>query len=265
MKSQLGMLREEDSKSEIRRLMVIESTGLWETLPEDRYDRLTRLAANLCDAPMSYISLVGESEVWVKSAFGFDVNRWPRYGSPCHDTIKHQSLHVITDLLADSRYHAHPTSIGEKRLSYYVGIPLIMTDGTTIGTLSVQCLPSTAPDPKKLQSLQDIARIVQQEISSDLEFNAESGALSVEATIELTRRNLVLEVVNEIALSDPNDLTELLQRMVKGICEAIDGTSAYISRLSDDYVFETVVAEYFAESANQKERLSDLGATYQVG
>ena len=52
-----------------RRLAAVHDTG---TPPEESFDRLTRLAARLTGAPMSFISLLDAGRDFYKSAYGLD-------------------------------------------------------------------------------------------------------------------------------------------------------------------------------------------------
>jgi hypothetical protein len=53
------------------RLAAVHATGLLDTPPEASFDRLTRLAARLTGAPVSFISLVDGQRDFYKSNYGF--------------------------------------------------------------------------------------------------------------------------------------------------------------------------------------------------
>lgn len=53
--------------NEPQRLAALQALGLLDTPPEQRFDRLTRIAAHLFDAPIALISLVDAERVWFKS------------------------------------------------------------------------------------------------------------------------------------------------------------------------------------------------------
>lgn len=55
-----------------RRLAAVHDTSLLDTPPEESFDRLTRLAARLTGAPMSFISLLDAGRDFYKSAYGLD-------------------------------------------------------------------------------------------------------------------------------------------------------------------------------------------------
>lgn len=67
-----------------------------------------------------------------------------------------------------------------------------------------------------------------------------------------------------ISLSSSLDLNTILAKLVKQICDLLDATSAYISTLDSNLESSSVVAEYFGKDASDKERISDLGLTYDI-
>lgn len=73
--------------NEISRLCTLRSLNLLDTSPEERFDRLTRLAKHLFSVPIALISLVDENRQWFKSCQGLDVHETSRDVSFCGHTI----------------------------------------------------------------------------------------------------------------------------------------------------------------------------------
>ena len=65
-------------------------------------------------------------------------------------------------------------------------------------------------------------------------------------------------------LSTTLDTTELLQKIVRHLTEAIQATSGYIISLNDDGETVTVAAEYLGREASELEMVSDVGRTYRL-
>ena len=59
---------------EMRRLGALRAAGLLDTPPEERFDRVTRLAQRLFRVPIALISLVDEDRQWFKSHQGLAIN-----------------------------------------------------------------------------------------------------------------------------------------------------------------------------------------------
>jgi hypothetical protein len=57
---------------------TLHESGLLDTPPEERFDRLTRLAQALFQVPVALVSLVDSNRQWFKSRQGLQVSETPR-------------------------------------------------------------------------------------------------------------------------------------------------------------------------------------------
>ncbi|HEX6865525.1 MAG TPA: GAF domain-containing protein, partial [Thermoanaerobaculia bacterium] len=58
--------------NEAERLRALHQYRILDTLPEQVYDDLTRLAAQVCEAPIALVSLIDAERQWFKSRLGID-------------------------------------------------------------------------------------------------------------------------------------------------------------------------------------------------
>jgi len=152
--------------NEPARLKSLRALGLLDTEPEERFDRVTRLAAVLFDVPVATITLVDESRQWFKSRQGTALRETPRDASFCAHVIHHQKPMVVADTLKDSRFADNPLVLGGPRIRFYAGYPLILDDGCCVGTL---CMLDTRPrtlDQPDLERLRDLALIVTEQFQA---------------------------------------------------------------------------------------------------
>ena len=123
---------------ERERLKRLIETGLLDTSPEDRFDRLTRLASNAFEAPIALISLIDSDRQWFKSKVGMDVDETARDIALCNQTISDpDDLFVVLDAQADDRFNTNPLVTGTPNVAFYAGAPLVTSDGYAIGSLCV--------------------------------------------------------------------------------------------------------------------------------
>ncbi|RPE05374.1 PAS domain S-box protein [Chitinophaga lutea] len=124
---------------EQRRLAALRSYEILDTFREEEYDRLTRLASQICGMPISLISLVDEHRVWVKSGVGAiaHVNEIPRNESVCNYTIMEPRYFEVEDTSKDSRFADFPGIKGPAHIRFYAGYPLIDREGHALGTICV--------------------------------------------------------------------------------------------------------------------------------
>ena len=151
---------------EASRLATLRALGLLDTPPEERFDRITRVAAALADVPVAYISLVDESRQWFKSCRGFAASETSRDAAFCaHVVLKREPL-FIPDTLRDVRFADNPLVTGEPGIRSYAGFPLFHENGSCLGTL---CMVDTRPrqfPEAMIRMFADLASIVQQEVNS---------------------------------------------------------------------------------------------------
>ena len=70
-------------ENEAERLKAVRALDLLDTKPEERFDRITRLAARILGVPISFIVLVDENRQFVKSSYGFDLVETNRDSAFC--------------------------------------------------------------------------------------------------------------------------------------------------------------------------------------
>jgi PAS domain S-box-containing protein len=122
---------------ETKRLEALRSYHVLDTLPEKEYDAITRLASYICQVPVALISLMDGDRQWFKSKVGMDVIEIPRGDSFCNQTILHDEIRVVPNMLEDNDFKHSTMVTGEAHIRFYAGAPLIDPDGYRIGSLCV--------------------------------------------------------------------------------------------------------------------------------
>ena len=73
---------------ERQRLHLLGCTRLLDSEASAAFDRITRMAAEMFDTPISLVSLVDQHRQWFKSRYGLDVAQTERESSFCAHAIK---------------------------------------------------------------------------------------------------------------------------------------------------------------------------------
>src|SRR3569832_608272 len=125
-------------ENEAARLEALDRYQILDTDPEEGFDGITRLAAQICGVPIAFISFIDRDRQWIKSKLGWEVNETPRDLSLCAHAILKPDMLLVPDLLADPRFAGNPFVISPPRLRFYAAVPLVTEEGFNVGTLSVQ-------------------------------------------------------------------------------------------------------------------------------
>ena len=206
--------------NEALRLKTLHDSGLLDTPPEERFDRLTRLAQALFQVPVALVSLVDSNRQWFKSCQGLQVSETPRDISFCGHAILGDQILCIPDALQDERFADNPLVTGEPHIRFYAGAPLRARNGAKIGTLCVIGREAMQPTPQQLAGLRDLADCVEAEVRGMLA-QRQHGAL-----LTLTRIT---------ALSSEDNLMLLRDMLALG-CEYLQMERAVISRIQGDQI-----------------------------
>lgn len=150
--------------NEAARQCYLQSLDILDTPPEETFDRLTRLACVLLDAPMALVSLIDVNRQWFKSRQGLEITQTSRDLAFCAHALHAEDMLLIPDACADPRFADNPLVTGGPRIRFYAGVPLRFADDLTLGTL---CVLDTRPrqlTQTELAHLRDLARIVEREM-----------------------------------------------------------------------------------------------------
>jgi CheY-like chemotaxis protein len=156
--------RAEIDEREAERLSALRALNLLDTAPEERFDRFTRIAAALFDAPVSLVTLVDENRQWFKSCVGIEQCETSRDVSFCAHALKSADVMVVPDALVDSRFADNPLVTEGPRIRFYAGAPLFLADGICVGTLCVLDSRPRIPSEREVALLKDVASLVQKEL-----------------------------------------------------------------------------------------------------
>lgn len=119
------------------RLNALYAYHILDTPIEGSFDNLAKLASQIFNMPIAFISLLDKERQWFKSSIGSDAKEMSRKQSFCNFTILENTVFEICDTHQDSRFAHYDDVVNEPLIRYYAGAPLIDEDGFALGTLSI--------------------------------------------------------------------------------------------------------------------------------
>jgi PAS domain S-box-containing protein len=173
------MQKPEIPTNESERLVALDRYKILDTLPEQVYDDLTQLAADICGTPIALISLVDKNRQWFKSRVGIDATETPRDISFCGHAVAEGSILNVPDARLDPRFADNPLVTKAPKIRFYAGVPLITDDNFALGTLCVIDRQPRYLTEQQISQLEALSRLV----ISQLELRLKEESLRILASV----------------------------------------------------------------------------------
>jgi len=153
-------------QDEAERLVEFRLTEAVDSGPEERFDKISRMAQRVFDVPFAAISFVEGDRQWFKSKVGLPINDSPRDLSFCGHAITSDDVFVIEDAVLDPRFAQNPLVLEDPHVRFYAGQPVKGPGGHSVGTL---CIMDNLPrefSAEDRETLRDLGEIVEKEFKT---------------------------------------------------------------------------------------------------
>lgn len=211
------MLTDSTYTKEIQRVNALKSYSILDTQPEKDFDDIAELASQICQVPISAITLMDKDRQWFKSKVGFETNEIPREEAFCNHLMNTEATKIeVQNMHKDNNFNTNPYVAGEPKIAFYAGVLLIDPDGYTLGSLCVYDL-----EPKKL---------------TDFQLNAlEKLANQVIQLLELRKKNAQLEENNASLMSKYNELEQFARVVSHDIKSPLNNIISLTNLFQEEY------------------------------
>ena len=217
------------TKNEEERLKTLSNYKILDTLPEEDYDAIAKIASGICNSPIALISLIDDKRQWFKSNLGLEVRETPKELAFCaHSILNPDELFIINDATKDERFFDNPLTTSDPNVIFYAGAPLNTSEGFPLGTLCVIDNKPRELDQNQKDSLKLLAR-------------------QVVRLLELRKKNYELNEVNNKAIKLNEQLNDFAYRLTHDLKSPVSGVNFLIDVLKEDHIklFENTKAEEY--------------------
>ncbi len=226
-----------------QRLDSLLSYKILDSDPEQDFDDITKLAAEICDCPISAITLLDEERQWFKSKVGIEDSETSRRDSFCgHAIMNPKECLIVEDAKEDVRFHDNPL-VNDGIVGSYAGVPLVNNDGFALGALCVIDDKARKLAPYQIKALEKLAN-------------------QVTKLLELRRNNIKLsESHNALAqrYKDLEQFSHVVSHDLKSPLNNIMQLSEFFTDMYGDALDENgrQMIGYIGQSAKELKKLVD--------
>ncbi len=231
--------------NEAGRLKALYEYDLLDSLSEKEYDFITTMASQICNTPVSLITLIDKNRQWMKSKFGFDISETPREWSFCNYTILDAGkVNVVPDMRLDDRYCNNPLVAGEPHAVFYAGAPLVTPGGFVLGSICVldakaKSLTAEQEDALKALATQTITTMELRKKNKHLKIaqqNLQKTNKQLKEYVKLVSHDMKTPLANISMLSRVfrNNYQHLLDEESGGCLELIEQSAGGLLGFIDD-------------------------------
>ncbi len=249
--------------NEEERIKTLQDYNVLDTLPEDEYDELTKLASYIAKMPIALISLVDKDRQWFKSKVGLDADQTPRNISFCQHAIMTDEVFDVPNALENPIFKDNPLVSGAPDIRRYHGFPLKAPNGSNIGTLCVIDMEPGELDAEQKHALETIAK----QVITNLEIRKKNEYLE---TVNLQKNSFFNLSIDLICIANTEGFFEMVNPAFSNtlgytesellsspffnfICaEDQEKTLAEITRLSQGEKTVDFVAKFISKSGESK-------------
>ncbi len=164
-----------DNLHDPERVKALTDYHILDTPPELAFDDIVKLAATICQTPVSLITFVDSRRQWFKAKFGMEeLQELPLEPGFCPRVVEEGKFLLIPDTLAHSVYAENIVVRSAPHVRFYAATPLISPHGQVLGTLCVLGFVPHQLNAEQIEALEALGR----QVISQLELRRQAVALT---------------------------------------------------------------------------------------
>jgi GAF domain-containing protein len=153
---------------EEERLNIIKSLDILDTQPEERFDKITKMAIEKLKTPISTITIIDKDREWFKSFKGLDINQSPRDTSFCGHALLASNILEVEDASKDKRFSNNPQVKSNTPVRFYAGINLKHTQsGLPVGVFCIKDYKPRKLNPNEINIFLELAKEAEYQLNKE--------------------------------------------------------------------------------------------------
>ena len=237
---------------------------------DEIFNNILSLTNRACESSVSQINIIGYDKYWRKTDIGFSKDSCNATHLLSEMVLSHNQFFEVLGILEDNRIINKPIVINEQAIKSYAAIPITLSDGAIVGTLSLMNNEAVSLSDNHRMSLS----LMERNIASQIELCLKNKQLECIADENSVKENSEIPLASEPVISKEElfaDLDAFLHRAVHDLrspLNAIKNITSWIKEDIEDGFIEDN-EKNFAMVANSTVRmetlLSDLSTFSQIG
>ncbi|MBI2590458.1 MAG: GAF domain-containing sensor histidine kinase [Candidatus Blackburnbacteria bacterium] len=189
------------------RLRTLYGLHILDTPTEERFDRITKLALDLFNVPISTVTLVDSHREWFKSCQGLPNREGKRAISFCGHAVLSEDIFIIEDATKDPRFAGNPMVTKKPFIKFYAGVSLKAANGQKVGAFCIKDHKPRSLTAEEIDSLKSLASWAElelnvRELSQALKArkSAENKVVELNNTLKLLNKMLTHDLLNDLTV-----------------------------------------------------------------
>lgn len=184
------------------RLQDLHSYNILDTAFEADFDELVELAGQVCNSPISLITLLDKDRQWFKAKKGMEDDSTSRDVAFCSHAILQDNVFVVEDATRDERFSGNPFVTEENGVRFYAGAPVVSPTGYKMGTICI-----IDRQPRTLSAEEDRAlQLISRQVTKLIELKKKNMIIRQRAEEII---NLKTKTINNVMREQEDDKRQI--------------------------------------------------------
>jgi len=153
-------------QDEAERLVEFRLSAAIDGEPEERFDKISRMAQKVFAVSFAGVSFVEGERQWFKSKAGLPIGDSSRDLSFCGHAITGSEIFVVEDAVLDPRFAENPLVVEDPHIRFYAAQPVRGPGGHNVGTLCIMDKNPREFTAEDQETMRDLGEMVERELKS---------------------------------------------------------------------------------------------------